>query len=481
MAVAAEFFRTYVGGQSMKFITRKFPAVLVGMVLAAPALAQNPEPAGESGYISILDAAPPAYYGILRVPKFYGDPNMDRSTIDGPILGRQYLLGSLGGARDKWAENGLVVDASVTQTVQGVASGDGDGAQYFGSADLFMALDTGRAKWWSGGLIFAHLEGDWGQVVEGSGALLPLNFDTTMPAAPSKFALSELYLFQGLPNDWAVVAGKVNWSAWADKNLFANDERNQFLHTGLNNNPILGSFVPYTSLGGGIFKQASKEVSLGVVITSNNTKATSAGFDDLSADTMTYGFAGNWAPKINGRPGLYNLLLGYTTKDLAAYDIDDKHLIGEIIGAIPVVEKGSNRAVALGGSQYLWGVDENVKRWDGLPVGVGPFFRFGWAPKDRNVITQFYSVGIGGNGGLMGRVNDNWGIGWAGTKISSDFRRDAAVLGFTVNSFEHAVEGFYNFALTPAIKLSVHAQGINSANPKRDNAFVLGSRLQLDF
>jgi porin len=106
------------------------------------------------------------------------------------------------------------------------------------------------------------------------------------------------------------------------------------------------------------------------------------------------------------------------------------------------------------------------------------FARAGWAPEDRNVIDQFYSFGIGGYGMLIpGRDNDNWGIGWSGIHISSD------LCDFPVGlrSFEHAVEVFYNFWLTPATHLSLNTQAIRPADESADTAYTLGARLQLDF
>ena len=140
-------------------------------------------------------------------------------------------------------------------------------------------------------------------------------------------------------------------------------------------------------------------------------------------------------------------------------------------------------------SQYLWVRDESVETFRGRPhstkarhvlppVGVGLFGRAGWEPEDRNTIDQFYSFGIGGFGMLIpGRDEDNWGIGWAGSHISDDLRD----LGPNLRSWEHAVEAFYNFALTPAAHLSLNSQVISPANENRDTAFTIGTRLQLDF
>jgi len=444
---------------------------------------QAGQPTGEvevTKPMSVLDAAPSAYRGLIRRPKFYGDPNMDRETLDGSMLDRQYLLGSLGGLRDRAADSGLVFDMGLTQVYQGAVSGDGDGGRYIGSGDIWLGFDTGRAGLWPGGLIISHFEGNWGEVVSGTGALLPINADATMPRSPSALALSQLYLFQALPADFSVMAGKVHWSGIADKSLFANNERTQFLHEGLVNNPILGAFVPYTALGAALSKQVTPEFGLTAVAFSNDSSAVRPAFDDFDFGAFTYALTAEWTPTFGGLPGNYNIIFGYSSKDIASYDLDAEYLLGEIIGTVPVAQESGNYAMVMGASQYLW-VDETARRSDDLPVGFGPFFRFAIVPEDRNVIDQFYSVGVGGNGGPFGRDNDSWGVGWAGSHISSDFRGDADVLGVDVDDFEHVWEAYYQFAITPAVHASFHAQYLNSSNPSTDEAVILATRLQLDF
>jgi hypothetical protein len=92
-----------------------------------------------------------------------------------------------------------------------------------------------------------------------------------------------------------------------------------------------------------------------------------------------------------------------------------------------VDEKSNNYTVIGNFAQYLWVKAGSAEAYNrrveasphaGLthhnvpPAGIGIFGRFGWAPKDRNAIDQFYSFGIGGYGMLIpGRDNDQWGIG----------------------------------------------------------------------
>ena len=399
-----------------------------------------------------------------------------------------------GEVRDDLAASGLIVDLGLTQVFQGVVSGDSDDdTSYVGSVDLWLGLDTGRAGLWSGGLLFAHGEANWGDPLSGTGALLPLNADAIMPAQPASVAFSEIYITQALSEQVLLVAGKVDWAAWADTSLFANSERTQFLYEGLVNNPILGSFVPYTSWGGIISVRVAEAHTLAFIGIQNAGSATVTGFNDFSMDEISLAAAYYFTPTFGDLPGSYEFLFGYTTKDSVNFAVDERYLLGEIIGVLPVSTEDDNYGFVFTGSQYLWvkkGAQRKrsdpiglgtARRDNSNPVGFGLTVRFGIAPSDRNVIDQFYSVGIGGWGGLPGRDDDNWGIGWAGSHISSDFRDDADVLGSDLDDFEHGVEAFYNFALTPAVHLSGHVQWIDPTDPTKDDLVTLSARLQLDF
>jgi porin len=273
-------------------------------------------------------------------------------------------------------------------------------------------------------------------------------------------------------------------------------ERTQFSYTGLVNNPILGAFIPYTPLGVGGVWNPTKEHYVSVVAVQSKGDATTSGFDNFNGE-YTYGGQYQFSPTIGGNlPGNYRIVGGYTNKDVPRFDIDPRHLIGELIGVTPVAQKSDNYTVLVNFDQYLWieggslaAYQKRVEAsgYPGVgrhhlpPDGIGIFGRAGWAPKDRNVIDQFYSFGIGGYGMLPGRDNDQWGIGWAGTHISSDLRDDVGLLGIELNSFEHAFEAFYNIQVTPAAHLTVNSQVIDPALKSLDTAFTLGARLQIDF
>jgi carbohydrate-selective porin OprB len=468
--------------------------------LKAEESAKSANNTSKNGKISLAVVEPELYYAFRRYPKFYGDDN----TIRGGLLERSFLLGSLGGIRDTMVDHGFYFDVGVTQFLQGNVSGGKQSGpvRVNGSADYWLTFDSGKAGLWSGGAVFLHAESSWRankSVNPDVGSLLPANFDAAMPTPGESeaIALPELYLVQALPANFLVLGGKADFAGLADQNVLANNERTQFLYTGLVNNPVLGAFIPYTSLGLGGIWAPNKEHTAALVVVQADGNATTSGFDNFNGN-YTIGAQYQFSPTIGGNlPGNYRLILGFSTKDVTSFDIDERHLIGELLGVIPPVTESENYTVLLNFDQYLWIEDGSLaayqKRLDrsgypGIarhhlpPNGIGIFGRAGWAPRDRNVIDQFYSFGMGGYGMLLpGRDNDNWGIGWAATHISSDLRDDVGLLGINLHSFEHAVEAFYNFQVTPAVHLSVNAQVIRGPSKSLDTAFTLGTRLQLDF
>ncbi len=53
--------------------------------------------------------------------------------------------------------------------------------------------------------------------------------------------------------------------------------------------------------------------------------------------------------------------------------------------------------------------------------------------------------------------------------------------GRSANDFVNAVETFYNFAVTPAMHITLDLEVIKSASPAVNTAVVIGTRFQFDF
>ena len=456
--------------------------------------AKNAVPHQSKGKLSLIEVAPELYYTAMRYSKFYGDAN----TTHGNLFERGYLLGNPGGDRDYLIDHGFYFDLGVTQFLQGnVSGGNQSRTRYSGSMDGWLWFDTAKAGLWPGGAAFLHGEGRWDQGFNTDvGSMLAANFDTTMPDGDpeaSNWALSEAYLLQALPANFLAAAGKMNFAAWADTNMFANRERSQFQYTGLVSDPIPAVFFPYTSLMGWLTWSPSKAHTLTAVYSQSESSATVTGFDTLFNGNNTYALQYIYATEIAKRPGRFLVATAYSNMNIPSFDISERQFIGQALGLESEDKKSENYAVIGNFAQYLWVKDGSAKAYNRRleasphsalthhtvpPVGIGIFGRAGWSPEDRNTIDQFYSFGIGGYGMLIpGRDNDQWGIGWAGSHISSDLRDHPVGL----RSWEHAGEVFYNFWLTPAAHLSLNTQVVRPSDDTIDTAWTLGSRLQLDF
>jgi porin len=120
------------------------------------------------------------------------------------------------------------------------------------------------------------------------------------------------------------------------------------------------------------------------------------------------------------------------------------------------------------------------------------FFNFGAADGDTSPVQYSFAVGVGGNGAIPGRKNDNFGIGWADTELSGNFvpfLRQRFNLGL---GQEDAVEMFYNATITQWLRMSLDLQVINPGLQKTlssdrnslksmDTSVVAGVRLYIRF
>ena len=453
----------------------------------------------EIAKLSLIELAPTIVDINRRYYKFYGDPN----TVNGDLLERSYLTDNWAGdgLRDKLVESGVYFDVAMTQFYGGnVYGGTQTRGNYFGSLDLMTNLDTAKLSngVWPGATVFLHGEVAWGRDIgnhqsneRSVGALIPTNYDATMPNATNtgQFDLSEYYLVQSLSPEFSLWIGQMNGAGLIDGNQFANSEKHQFMNTALVDNPVVGPFAHYTAFtAAAVWLPTTEHVFIAGVMDANG-KVTQTVASTYNPDETVFVGSYGWLPEFDGKPGRYQIVGAYTNKDFPSYAVGDRlSLIGELVGLVPLKEKTDNYVTIITADQYVYVKDK------AQGIGWGPFFRFGWSPKNRNAIDQFYSLGIGGRGLLIpGRDLDFWGIGWAGTHLSSDLRRDLQDLGLKrPRSFEHAIEAFYNIELTGWAHLTLDTQFIvnpigarvvSTGNSVKDQdfAFTLGSRLQLDF
>ncbi len=439
--------------------------------------------------MSIVEIAPEIVSQPRRYPTYFGAP----WSKEGGLWERSSLTGDWGGTRANLIDSGIFFDVGLTQVFQSNVAGGKkttNSLRYSGSLDYWLSFDTAKLGLWSGGLWVINAETSIGRSANGDvGSVLPVNFDAIMPVfneESGKTTVSELYLLQTLGPEISVLLGKANGAGFADNNRYANNERTQFLYTGLVNNALIGQFAPYTAMTAAVVWQPAKSSTLTLAAWDADGKATTSGFDTMfdGATAVALEWDINdvelFAPGLKGTLRFGTVML--FENGLADLSVNSRTFIGQLQGLIPLETVNNNIVFYANFDHQIHVVDEETGE------GWGVFGRIGLADPTRSVLDQFYSLGVGGRGGLSGRHNDTWGVGWAATHISSDFQDNLGAAGIDINSMEHAIEMFYSFELTPALHLTPDIQfivnpagGDSNTFTDDDYAVVVGLRLQASF
>jgi porin len=455
-------------------------------LLAQPAPTTQP---GESAATTRPAAIPSL---IPSLPDYSGD-----------LWHRQYMTGDWGGARTELAEHGITFDLDATQVLQGNAHGGKDtnnAFRYSGSADYKLTLDSARMGLWPAGVLTLRGETQFGQSInKKAGSILGPNFDALLPVPDDSGAttLSEFYLSQGLiPDKVVFVAGKIDLTT-GDGNVFAHDERTQFLNAGFRVNPVLFTAAPYTTMAAGLLVTPTQWLSVSTFVCDNDPDgaATTTGFNTAfhGRDWMSILQEYDFTLKLLGQTGHQRFGWFWTSRDLALLDQDIRVGLPRLL--VPRVLFRSRpvlRAIRMARLARSFGLDYRPDDWgmyynfdqylytkaDDPTQGFGLFGRFGMTTGEGSPFERFYSLGLGGKGLISTRPRDAYGVGYCITNLSDDF---PDVLNM---SDEQAVELFYNIEVTPWLHLTPDLQMIvrpGGGFRDRDVAIVYGLRAQMTF
>jgi porin len=153
--------------------------------------------------------------------------------------------------------------------------------------------------------------------------------------------------------------------------------------------------------------------------------------------------------------------------------------VGSIIrGEIPLSNALSE--VQISDTSGSWAVYYNFDQFvyttkaDGSQ-GIGIFGRIGFGDRNTNILEQFYSFGIAGQGMLPGRDLDRFGIGFYYTNFSNHLPE------LILSGDEIGLEIFYNIAATNWLYVTPDIQVIEPAGKRATTAFLTGLRLQMRF
>src|ERR1700756_598839 len=408
---------------------------------------------------------------------------------NGPVFGlpgtdskglrnRTQLSGDWGGLRTDLARHGFFFDLYSTSAYQDVASGGvKTGSAFIQNTQLSINMDSGRAGLWPGGVFHITMEARNGS----SSAQDTFTAGSTVPqytglAFPGPFFVhdvlpTEYFLFQSLTPTFSVILGKVNVLTHADQTLFGNSYKYDFANLNFNKNPMALNFYNTTSWAGLGVWTPSKWLTASAGVYDPNSQANNLATNAFNRVNI-YGI-GIFSYKIGNLPSQTWAQANWTNKpkiDLTSpfgqlSPLEVPQAVGVLLGtpstqALPINYKSKSWVTIGNFSQYLFVKDHPKaiaeKLGSGQTLrGIGLFGRIGYAPEETNPITRDASVALFANGLSDHRPNDSFGLGIYHNGISQPLKNDFKQLtgaAATVKN-ENGLEVFYDFAITPALRL----------------------------
>jgi porin len=421
---------------------------------------------------SIANLAP----GLL--PYFNNGPVFGMpGTVTGDLWDRTQLTGDWGGTRTDLARRGFFFDLYSTSAYQEVASGGlKTGSAFVQNTQLSINVDTGRAGLWPGGLLHFTVESRYGSSPDKTftvGSTAPQYYGLALPGpffANDTFP-TEYYLMQSLDPKFSVLLGKLNVLYLADQTLFGDSYKYYFANFNFNKNPIALNFFNTTSFAAVGVWTPTDWVTVAGGVFDPNSKA-----DNLAThafDRVNIYGASIFSYKVGGLPGQSWAQFNWTNKpkvDLASpftqlSPAAIPQAVAALVGSpstegLPINFKSESWTTIANFSQYLFVKDDSAeiaeKLKSGQPLrGIGIFGRVGYAPPETNTITRDASVALLVNGLFDSRQYDSFGAGFYYNAISNELKNSIAQLtaGTATVKNEKGTEVFYDFALTPAIRL----------------------------
>ena len=434
-------------------------------------------------------------------------------TYAGDIWSRPRLTGDWGGFRDDLARKGVVFDADLLLTPQGVLSGGRDTAvEFWGNAEYTLNVDTGKAGLWPGGFLkIAGLTGFGDTILTQSATFLPVNTSTLLPGTSANTsALTHATFTQFLSPKLGLVAGKI-FTVDGFHGEFSGNYRTQFQNVALSF-PAAAAMAPLSAYGGGVIALPWEGLLLSALVidpsgTPTNSDVTEAFRDGVmvlgnaQVTIKPFGLLGHqsvqflWSNKerleLRQDPANTALLLLRERFPILGNPgpvflrILQRFFPALLTPVHPPTTRSDTWAIFYSFEQYLWQPGGEPSR------GIGTFFTFGASDGTVNPIRYSYNMGIGGKGVVPGRPLDTFGVGWARTEVTKNFLpllRQQLGLGL---DREDAIEMYYNAAVTPWLGATADLQIVDSAIKKIlgpsgqlrnvDTAVVAGLRLYMRF
>ena len=395
---------------------------------------------------------------------------------------RETMTGDWGGTRTRWKQRGVDMQFTLAGFVQGTASGGlKRDTMLNGKLETNFDIDFEKLWGWKHWSAQAKTEYRFGApVLAGTGAINAVNTDVTVPAASgSVFAITALNFTRVFSlnaqkgDEIAVSFGRYNTLDIQEK-FFGGAGLEKFFnaaHIG----PMTGlRQVPNVTNGASIeyIRNGESFIAFGVV--DPNDVSTTVGLDHLFSDGVTLAPVINLPSKWFGKTGKHSFSYTVTTKRYTPFDAIKQIVIpGPPLN--PIQPKGGSFSISYVGRQFVVERDKDD--------GWGVFTQVSIADKDTSPVTSFFDIGLGGNGILKARRQDDFGMAYSYTGLSTVLTNNLnlATLRNVRPHAEHQFEGFYNLHITPWLRLTGDIQIIRPVVRRADTAVIPGARLEMIF
>ncbi len=396
---------------------------------------------------------------------------------------RETMTGDWGGTRSRWKEKGIELEFKLSNFVQGIASGGlSNDTEYNGKFEMEWKFDLGKVAGWNYWQSEIKTEVRWsGPLLAGTGGINPTNTAVISPQADGEtVAITALNFTRLIPVDlkkgnlYAVSFGRFNLLDLIDEDFFGGAGTEKFMNmaqigplTVLREIPLVTNGASFAYIKGG-------EPFITVAVLDPNDHTLDPGLDDLFADGVSISPGINFPVKYWGKSAKHSFSGAVTTKKFTPFDFIRQVVIPGP-PRNPVEPKRGSWSVNYVFRQYI------VER--GKRDGWGLFTNVAFANKDTSPITKFFNIGLGGNGLFKSRNRDEFGVAYAFSDLSRVLKDniDLLTIGNRTLQAEHQFEAFYNFHITPWLRLTGDLQIIRGIRPAVDTAVVPGARLVMIF
>jgi porin len=440
---------------------------------AEPATKAPADPWGAAPAVglSIVNAAPVVLPFFNNGPVF-GIPG----TVVGDFWQNTQVTGDWGGARTELARRGWFLDLYTTTYYQNVTAGGIKANESFVHNTQFSVnIDTARAGYWAGGLFHITTQSRNGSSFDDTftaGTFVPQYAGLVHPdpSLANDTLLTEYYLVQALTKEVSVIGGRISNVFLPDATMFANSYKYYFASFSLNKNPMTTNFYTPTALAGLVTWAPNKQFLLLAGVLDPNS--TAENFTKDAFETQNYYVQPIVSYQLGGLPG--QLVVAYNWSNQRQIDFNRPFGTlspGQVESAVAALLGGPNAGLPINFEGYSWFIIGNIAQYlyvrddaatvavklkSGQPLdGIGIIARAGYAPPETNSVTRDASVALFAHGLFPSRPYDSFGVGYYYNGFSGDLKQSLSNL--TLNTVklkdENGIEVFYDFAITPAIRL----------------------------